>query len=751
MNQAAPSARILLVEDSLGIAKALSRALSLHHDGAYQVEICQSAEAALERLHETPFHLLISDLRLPGMDGLELLTRARRLRPETRRVLITAYGGPEIESRVRALGGIYLPKPFRLGDVIRLIERLLQEPAPPLSRQETPLPAIMPEAGLGAGAEGRKTAHLAVLACDLDGTLVESGLVAPRLTAEMWTALHQAKMGGLTLILVTGRTLDSVVTEGPYSDFCEAIVAENGAVVYFPRRDAVNLPFGQIDPALLQRLDAMGVPLERGMAIAATWPPHDEVVLKALRESRNAATVEYNLGGLMVLPPGATKGSGLLYALRELGYSAHNVVACGDGENDLSMFEAAELSVAVANAQPPLKEAADVVLEQPHAAGVQALIAHLLAGRALPRRPRPERQLVLGHHPGGTPVHIDPFILAESNLGIFGASISGKSWLAGLIAEGLLMQDYQICIIDPEGDYRGLGVSPHTLLLGGPGKPLPAVTDVIGFGEWQNVSLVLDLSTYSVPERVEYLLEFLAGLRGLRGRRGRPHWVLVDEIQNFCPREGGELTDLLLEEMQRGGFGIVSYRPSQMAPALLEVLDHWIITRMNLREELDALRPRLEGCEGGRAALEQLPALARGQAYLLSGEARGWAPATKEVVKFRVGQRALPHIRHLHKYLRAALPEPKRFYFCDKQGRYLGRAAANLWEFREAIRDVPADSLEYHLSRGDFGRWLTAVLHDEELARRVHKLNNRGLTGEALREALREVVVQRYDELDRLL
>ncbi len=751
MDQQISPARILLVEDSLGIARALSQALSLHHDGLYQVEVCRSAEAALERLHEAPYHLLISDLRLPGMDGLELLARAQRLRPETRRVLITAYGGPDIEARVRELAGVYLPKPFRLGDVIRLIERLLQEPAPPLPPPEAPPRAEIPAAKEGVEAERRKTAHLAVLACDLDGTLVESGLAAPRLTEEMWTALHRAKMGGLTLILVTGRTLDNVVTEGPYSDFCEAIVAENGAVVYFPRRDAVNLPFGRLDPALLQRLDALGVPLERGMAIAATWPPHDEAVLKALRESRNAATVEYNLGGLMALPPGATKGAGLLYALRELGYSPHNVVACGDGENDLSLFEAAELSVAVANAQPALKAAADLVLEQPHAIGVQSLIADLLAGKALPRRSRPERQLVLGHRLSGTPVCMDPFILAASNLGIFGASISGKSWLAGLIAEGLLMQDYQICVIDPEGDYRGLGVSPHTLLLGGPGKPLPTVTDVISFGEWHNISLVLDLSTYTIPERVAYLLEFLRGLRGLRGRRGRPHWVLVDEIQNFCPREGGELTDLLLKEMHWGGFGIVSYRPSQMAPALLEALDHWIITRLNLREELDALRPRVEGYEGGKATLEQLPTLARGQAYLLPGTARGWLPPTAEVIRFRVGQRALPHIRHLHKYLRAALPEPKQFYFCDKQGRYLGRAAANLWEYREAIRDVPAESLEYHLARGDFERWLTAVLHDDELARRLHKLSSRRLTGEALRNALLEVVIQRYDELDRLI
>jgi len=212
---------------------------------------------------------------------------------------------------------------------------------------------------------------------------------------------------------------------------------------------------------------------------------------------------------------------------------------------------------------------------------------------------------------------------------------------------------------------------------------------------------------------------------------------------------GAELTGLLLEDMASGGFCIVSYRPSQMAPALLAALDHWLMTRLNLAQEIDFLRPRLSQYEGGTAALDRISTLAKGQAYLALGAARGWLPPMNEVVRFRVGPRAMPHVRHLHKYLRADLPVPKQFYFCDGEGHYLGRTAANLWEYREAIRDVPADSVQYHLTRGDFERWLMAVLHDDELAQRVHKLSDRFLAGEALRQALLEVVVQRYDELDR--
>jgi hypothetical protein len=113
-------------------------------------------------------------------------------------------------------------------------------------------------------------------------------------------------------------------------------VAENGAVVYFPRRETITLPYGRLDPRVLQRLEIMNVPLERGMVIAATVVPHDEAILKALRDSKSSANVEYNRDSVMLLPPGATKGTGLRYALTELGYSLHNVVACGDAENDRS-------------------------------------------------------------------------------------------------------------------------------------------------------------------------------------------------------------------------------------------------------------------------------------------------------------------------------------------------------------------------------------------------------------------------------
>lgn len=733
-----PAIRILVVEDSAGVARSLRLGLGLYGNGMYQTEACGSGEEALKRLAEAAFDLLISDLRLPGIDGLALIERGRQLNPSLRAILITAFGSPDIEERARQQANAYLAKPFTLQDILRLVERVLMEPTPAPLVPAAPTPPPRPEQ--------RPAVHLTVVACDLDGTLGERGNVGD----STWTALRAARSNGLVLVLVTGRTLDSFLLTGPYEELFEAIVAENGAVVYFPRRDVVMLPFGRLPDAVLHRLHLLHIPVEWGIAIAATVVPYDETALWVLREARASVTVEYNRNAIMLLPTGASKGNGLAYALDELGYSPHNTVACGDAENDRSMFEMAELAVVVGRPEPSLRHLADVALELPAGEAVEVLLRDLAGAAVAGRQPRPERSLLLGHRPSGSPVRIDSFALVEANIGILGSSGSGKSWLAGLVAEELLKQRYQVCIIDPEGDYRTLGASPRTLLLGGPSNPLPPVADVLNVVEWNDVSLVLDLSTYTIDQRLEYLDDFLRALRGLRARRGRPHYFFLDEVQSFCPWDNSGLTDHVLDAMQWGGFSLISFRPSQVSMKLLDQLNHLLLTRMGWQEEIETLRPWLGRYEMGQKVLDQLPTLPVGQAFLCTGSAPLELAGMAPVIRFRVSGRATPHVRHLHKYLRAPLPAQRRFYFTGPQGGTVA-SAANLLEFREQISRVPVTSLRLHLERGDFARWLEDVLHDQELARRVRGVGAHQLEGEALRQALAETVGERYDELDAVL
>lgn len=731
--------RILIVQNSLGIARALEEALRLPQGGGYRVEIAESGEAALERLSGAAFDLMLSDTRLPGLDGAQLLQKAQQVSPGTKSVLITDFGTAQLKEVAGSLADAYIPQPFRLQKVIEVIRRTLDTTVIP-ERSLTPAHVDVVER------KRKHSTYLTTLAFSVEEILNESG----QMTAGALNALHTAETAELSLILVTDQIGSDWIAESTWPDLCEAIVAENGAWIYFPHRDVTVTPFGRLAPSILEQLERLDMPLKRGEAILITKASYDEAIIKALQETTGSATVEYKRDTVMILPPGATKGTGLRYALRELGYSPHNVVACGNAPNDRSLFEASELAVTPPNAPSALQETADAVLPQADGQGLQMLIDNLVAGH-LPRyRPRPNRRLSLGHRMDRTPVHVDPLTLLTGNLGIFGGSGSGKSWLAGLLAEELLRHGYQVCIIDPEGDYRNLGAAPHTLLLEGQNHPLPLAEDINNFLQCGCISLVLDLSTYNPEKRTAYIRSLLNTLREMRDHRGRPHWFLIDEIQNLCPRGGNELTDLLLESMAEGGFGLVSYRPNEMAPALLEALDHWLLTRLRLPEAMDTLKHMLNKSAGGTMALAQLPTLPLGQAYHSFTDAKLPPGSTSGFVKFHVGPRAVPHIRHLHKYMEATLPKSKQFYFHDEQGHYLHRQAANLHELLEALNDLPFGSIQYHLGREDFSRWVRDVLRDYELAHRLQRTAQRDLTDEALRQALVDIVTTRYRELDRL-
>ncbi|MGC9345883.1 MAG: DUF5752 family protein [Candidatus Bathyarchaeales archaeon] len=82
------------------------------------------------------------------------------------------------------------------------------------------------------------------------------------------------------------------------------------------------------------------------------------------------------------------------------------------------------------------------------------------------------------------------------------------------------------------------------------------------------------------------------------------------------------------------------------------------------------------------------------------------------------------------------LPREKAFYFFTSIGNYTGESAASLKEFLEKINEINVKSLEFHLYRGDFEKWIAEVLEDKELASEIGELQKFNLTGEALRDQL---------------
>jgi DNA-binding NtrC family response regulator len=126
--------RILIVEDELENVMTLCQALLHPMAGGYHVEVCPLADVALKRLKYEQFDLIITDLRMPGTSGLELIRHVHHTNPATRTMLITAFGSSEIENQARQMGAAFLRKPFGLQQFYALVEATLaaeQRPQPP--------------------------------------------------------------------------------------------------------------------------------------------------------------------------------------------------------------------------------------------------------------------------------------------------------------------------------------------------------------------------------------------------------------------------------------------------------------------------------------------------------------------------------------------------------------------------------------------------------------------------------------------
>ena len=573
--------------------------------------------------------------------------------------------------------------------------------------------------------------HRRVLAFDFDGTLAENGVVPPQIC----TALEQLHDSGHVLFLVTGRLTESV-SLGALGNLLTGIVWENGAVLYDTVNREMKLPFGQLDRRLVEALVAAEVPLEQGLAIVSTWAPHKETVWRVINEWGGDAAVINNKGAIMILPAGAAKGSGLQRLLTICGFSPRNLVSFGDAENDLSLLNLGEYGVAVADAVPSLKAIADLVTTQPGPAGVHEVItAYWLNGRQLDIPLHREIQIPLGKDKTDAPFSLSGGLLAGNNLGVFGNSGAGKSWVSGLLAEGMHHADYQILLIDPEGDFRGMQVMSEFVAFKGSLSTMPSPSVVATVLESVGVSVVLDLCEYPLSQRGQYIASLLRLLRPLRERKFRPHWILLEEAQYFLSPSSDHypaIMEALAPMLTGGGWAFVSYSPAQLGNAVISALNQCVLTRLSDADSSRVLHQQFQ-------LPADIPADIPRQHVWVCGDG---------LVRLLPNTRRVPHIRHLYKYLDSPLPRHKRFYFRDERG-YLGLQAASLFEYLQLLSDLPVESLDYHQTRNDFAAWAEGALGDAELAAHLRKLAHRQLKGETLRTTLLQCVAAHYAMLHK--
>ena len=116
--------RVLVVDDEKAMVLALKGLLSKE---GYQVETAGSGEEALRRIETGIFHVVITDLSMDGVSGMQVLERARAVDPDLAVIMITAYGSEKIAVQAMKLGAVdYVPKPFD-NEELRLVVRRCME------------------------------------------------------------------------------------------------------------------------------------------------------------------------------------------------------------------------------------------------------------------------------------------------------------------------------------------------------------------------------------------------------------------------------------------------------------------------------------------------------------------------------------------------------------------------------------------------------------------------------------------------
>ncbi len=127
-------ARILIVDDEESIRNLLARYLTTER---YTCSTAGSGAEAQELLEEEEFHLVLSDINMPGMSGIDLLAVIRAMRPDTAVMMVTAVDDREMATRALELGAYgYLIKPFSMNDVLNNVANALERRRLTLLSQE---------------------------------------------------------------------------------------------------------------------------------------------------------------------------------------------------------------------------------------------------------------------------------------------------------------------------------------------------------------------------------------------------------------------------------------------------------------------------------------------------------------------------------------------------------------------------------------------------------------------------------------
>ena len=117
--------RLLVVDDEAIVGKRLKQVFSKI---GFEIETFTDAPSAMAAMAEKAFDVVVTDLKMDGMDGMEVLRRVRSMNPRTQVIIITGYASPETAELAQQQGVFeFLAKPFRLDELKQVIFRAIEE------------------------------------------------------------------------------------------------------------------------------------------------------------------------------------------------------------------------------------------------------------------------------------------------------------------------------------------------------------------------------------------------------------------------------------------------------------------------------------------------------------------------------------------------------------------------------------------------------------------------------------------------
>ncbi len=563
--------------------------------------------------------------------------------------------------------------------------------------------------------------YLAVVS-DFDGVIADNDRPSPAALE----AIGRLRASGRRVILNTGRRLDELLSVLHHPEIFDCIVAENGAVIYEPITRKETSLAKPPPPQFVERLRELGVkPLEVGRVIVSTWLPHHTTVLQVIQEMGLELHVIFNRSAVMVLPTGVNKATGMDFALRRLGLSRHEVVAIGDSENDHSFLQFSECAATVANAVPSIRNIAHLVAKAPNGEGFAEIVDLLLADDLCSLQTKlPDNQIAIGRRDDGTVVSVPPYGL---NILIAGPSGSGKSTVASGIVERLTAQGYQLCIVDPEGDY---GTLPDVITIGNQ-RHAVTTSEVLALLEDPKLTLNVNLLGIPLADRPEFFGQLFPSLQSIRARTGRPHWIVLDEAHHMLPRDWARLGRALPQSL--GETILVTVHPDHLAPLVLKLVDVIIAVgpspQQTIRKFADAIGQPFTWPEGLTNTRDR---------------AVVWFPYKSEPpFSIEVIRGTAERIRHHRKYAEGNMRH-RSFFFRGPHNR-LNIRAHNLAMFVQIADGVDDETWLYHLRRNDYSRWFRDSVKDPYMAEQAEQIERReDLHPSESRRLIRGLIEARY-------